>query len=248
MSSERPAPGRPTARRAPADEPRDVVHYAFFRLLPAWRARAATERDGDKSGFVRVLEGAPEGLVVRTYSLVGLKANVDFLVWTIAPEVEALQEFHARLRGTSLGPFLETPYSYLGMARRSEYLGEHAHGGEGEGTRRRPTDRPYLFVYPFTKKREWYAVPFEERRRIMGEHFRIGHKYPNVDIHTGYSFGLDDMEFILSFEADRPAEFLDLVNDLRPTEASRYTLLETPIFTCVRTSARRALDLAEGLS
>ena len=56
------------------------------------------------------------------------------------------------------------------------------------------------------------------------------------------------MEFILSFEADSPAEFLELVSDLRPTEASRYTALETPIFTCVRTPARRMLDLADGLS
>ena len=248
MSPERsPVNGPPPSHGSP-EEPRDIVHYAFFRLLPSWRARSSSDREVDKNAFVRLLEGAPEELVVRTYSLVGLKADVDFLVWTIAPALEALQEFHARLRGSPLGPFLETRYSYLGMGRRSEYLGGHAHGGEGEATRRRPTDRPYLFVYPFTKKREWYGVPFEERRRIMGEHFRIGHRYPNVDIHTGYSFGLDDMEFILSFEADRPSEFLDLVSDLRPTEASRYTLLETPIFTCVRTSARRALDLAEGLA
>jgi len=82
---------------------------------------------------------------------------------------------------------------------------------------------------------------------MMGEHFRIGHKYPGVDIHTGYSFGLDDMEFILGFEADTPAEFLDLVQELRPTEASRYTERETPIFTCVRASARRVLDLADGV-
>jgi len=81
----------------------------------------------------------------------------------------------------------------------------------------------------------------------MGEHFRIGHKYPKVQIHTGYSFGLDDMEFILSFEADSPAEFLDLVADLRPTEASRYTLLETPIFTGLRVTPRRMIELAEGI-
>ncbi|EQD54892.1 Chlorite dismutase, partial [mine drainage metagenome] len=153
-------------------------------------------------------------------------------------------------RGCSAPPsggYLETTYAYLGMARRSEYLGDHAHGGEGSSSRRRPFDRPYLFVYPFVKKREWYGLPFEERRRIMGEHFRIGHQYPNVQIHTGYSFGIDDMEFVLAFETDAPAEFLDLVNDLRPTEVSRYTALETPIFTCVLVSARRAIDLAEGL-
>jgi chlorite dismutase len=239
--------GPPASDSVAGDEPRDFVKYTFFHLRPEWRNRPAEERAAGKDRFVRVLEHPPEGLRVRTYSLVGLKAGTEMMVWSIGPDLGALQELHARLFGTPLGGFLETPHSYLGMARPSEYLGEHAHGGEGQSPRRRPADRPYLFVYPFVKKREWYGLSFEERRRVMGEHFRIGHKYPNVEIHTGYSFGLDDMEFILSFEAETPDVFLDLVHDLRPTEASRYTSLETPIFTCRLTPARRMLDLAEGL-
>ena len=229
------------------DEPRDFVKYSFFHLRPEWRRLPPETREAGRTAFARVLEHPPEGVLVRSYSLTGLKAGTEMMVWSIAPELGPLQELHARLFGTPLGGYLDTPYSYLGMARRSEYLGEHAHGGEGSGTRRRPFDLPYLFVYPFVKKREWYALPFEERRRIMGEHFRIGHKYPKVQIHTGYSFGIDDMEFILAFETGTPAEFLDLVSDLRTTEASRYTALETPIFTCVLTSARRMLELADGL-
>ncbi len=244
--SELPAPPSPGPKEAPS-EPRDFVRYAFYRLQPEWRRRPREERSAGVRDAARVLDAPPAGLTVRTYSLAGLKASADFLVWTIGPELAPIQEFHARLLGTTLGAYLETAYVYLGMARRSEYLGEHAHGGEGEAVRRRPFDRPFLFVYPFVKKREWYGLPMEERRRIMGEHFRIGHKYPQVHIHTGYSFGIDDMEFILAFEADSPAEFLDLVNDLRPTEASRYTALETPIFTCLRASPERVLALAEGL-
>jgi chlorite dismutase len=40
--------------------------------------------------------------------------------------------------------------------------------------------------------------------------------------------------------------FLDLVNELRPTESSEYTERETPIFTCVSMSVRRALDALDG--
>jgi chlorite dismutase len=236
----------PSSLPAPA-EPRDFVKYTFYRLRPEWRRLAPDERERGKAALVKVLELPPNDLVVRTYSTVGLKASADFLLWSIAPDLALVQSLHARIAGTPLGGYLDVTHSYLGMARRSEYLGEHAHGGEGSSNRRRPFDRPYLFVYPFVKKREWYGLPFEERRRIMGEHFRVGHKYPRVEIHTGYSFGLDDMEFILAFEAETPAEFLDLVNDLRPTEASRYTALETPIFTCLLTPPRRMLDLAEGL-
>ena len=67
---------------------------------------------------------------------------------------------------------------------------------------------------------------------MMGEHFRIGHKYPNVKIHTTYSYGLDDQEFVLAFETDDLEDFLNLVEDLRFTETRKYTLRDTPIFTC----------------
>ena len=230
-----------------SSESRDFVKYTFYQLRPEWRRLSRDDRERGKTALVEILEHPPNDLVLRTYSTVGLKASADFLLWSIAPDLAPVQTLHARVSGSPVGAYLDVTHSYLGMARRSEYLGEHAHGGEGGSNRRRPFDRPYLFVYPFVKKREWYALPFDERRRIMGEHFRVGHKYPRVEIHTGYSFGLDDMEFILAFEADSPAEFLDLVNDLRPTEASRYTALETPIFTCVLTPPRRMIDLAEGL-
>ena len=224
------------------------MKYTFLHLRPEWRRLSAAERTRGKAAFTKVLDQPPEGVVLRTYSLVGTKAGVEMLVWTISERVEPIQELHARLFGTPLGGYLDTAYSYFGMARRSEYLGEHAHAGqEGASGRRRPHDLPYLVVYPFVKKREWYGLPFRERRRIMGEHFRIGHRFPKVEIHTGYSFGLDDAEFILAFETDSLADFLDLVEALRPSEASRYTLLETPIFTATRVDAGRMLGLAEGL-
>jgi chlorite dismutase len=81
----------------------------------------------------------------------------------------------------------------------------------------------------------------------MVEHFAIGHRYPQVKINTAYSFGLDDQEFVVAFESDDPAAFLDLVTDLRESQASRYTERETPIFSCVRMLPAQALDVALGL-
>ena len=228
---------------------RSFVKYTLFQLRPEWRSLPAVERTARSLPWVEAIEHPPEGLRVRTYSTVGLKAGVEILLWMFASTLEAVQEFHARLAGSPLGPHLETRYSYLGMTRRSPYLGGHTHAGqEGDGEASAPADRRYLFVYPFVKRRDWYSIPFEERRRIMAEHFQVGHRFPGVQIHTGYSFGLDDAEFILAFESDSPADFLDLVEALRSTEASRYTALETPIFTGIKVTPRRLLELAEGLA
>jgi len=78
---------------------------------------------------------------------------------------------------------------------------------------------------------------------MMAQHFKIGHKYPNVKIHTGYSFGLDDQEFVLAFEANQPSDFLELVMELRSSETSRYTALETPIFTCANMDIKSILNM-----
>jgi chlorite dismutase len=76
---------------------------------------------------------------------------------------------------------------------------------------------------------------------MMDEHIRIGSKYRSVKLHTTYSFGLDDQEFVVAFETDYPSDFLDLVQELRETKASSYTLRDTPMFTC------RARTLSECL-
>ena len=104
----------------------------------------------------------------------------------------------------------------------------------------------YLFVYPFEKKREWYRLEPSERQRIMDDHIAIGRRYPQIAINTAYSFGLDDQEFVVSFEADDPGQFLDLVQELRGSESSSYTLRDTPIFTCVAMSVAKALDALDG--
>ena len=81
---------------------------------------------------------------------------------------------------------------------------------------------------------------------MMEEHIRLGHQYPSVKINTTYSFGLDDQEFVVAFETDEPADFLDLVHELRGSESSSFTLRDTPIFTCIASSVRHALDALDG--
>ena len=80
----------------------------------------------------------------------------------------------------------------------------------------------------------------------MQGHIAVGREYPGVDNHTTYSFGLDDQEFVVAFDTDDVGTFLDLVQRLRTTEASRYTVRDTPSFTCIGMSLERALNALDG--
>jgi chlorite dismutase len=219
------------------------IKYNFFRVAREWRFLGADEKATAKQEFLTVLKRQGAIVELQYFSLVGFRRDVDFMVMAGSPDVQRFQDLFSDLVSTSLGRYLETAYSYLAMTRRSTYLGSHTHPGqEGVGPHAELGSK-YLFVYPFVKKREWYRIPFPERQRMMADHFKIGHKYSKIKINTGYSFGLDDQEFVLAFEGDDPSDFLALVEELRSSDVSMYTQLEVPVFTCSRVSAVRMLDL-----
>ena len=226
---------------------RDFVKYTFFKLADrrGYRIgdRGGPAPDDMKAEFAAVLGEFAGRVAVSSYSLVGMRGDADFLLWMVSPTLEGINELSAALNRTALGAFLATPYSYLGMTRRSPYVVDHRHEGQdGGGGGLRMVGRKYLFMYPFTKTHEWYQLPPAERQALMNEHFVIGHRYPNVKISTAYSFGLDDQEFVLGFETDDPGGFLDLVMELRGSKARPYTLLDTPIFSGIRKPVGGCLD------
>ena len=231
----------------PGANGRQFVKYSFFKVDPEWRRLPAELRADGKREFAAVVDESASHMMVRSYSLVGLRGDADFLLWQATDTLESLQDMATRLWGTGLGRYLAQPYSYLAMTHRSPYVGQHRHSGqEGTSVKVRPGEASYFIVYPFLKTREWYLLPPEERQRMMNDHFSIGHKYPSVKINTTYSFGLDDQEFVVAFETDSPADFLDLVVDLRGVEGSLFTLRDTPIFTCIRRPVDETLDSLGG--
>jgi chlorite dismutase len=223
---------------------RQFLKYTFFKVDAHWRRLEGEEKAASKREFAKLVNDFAKHNTIRSYSLLGIRGDTDFMLWTMATRLGQFQGLTSHLLSSSLGKYLEIPYSYLAMTRKSEYLGGHQHEGQETASATKTLhDSKYLFVYPFIKKREWYFLPHQERTKMMAQHFKIGHNYPSVQIHTGYSFGLDDQEFVLAFETDQPADFLDLVMDLRSSEASRYTALETPLFTCINTSIDDILRL-----
>ncbi|MGH2961573.1 MAG: chlorite dismutase family protein [Solirubrobacterales bacterium] len=219
---------------------RTFAKFTFFKLDPAWHRRDAEQRAQDKREFRAACDDFALERSLRAYSTVGTRGDTDLLLLSQSPALDDLHTFHVVLAQSGLARWAQVPHSYLAMTKRSPYSEAEAR------TEICVSERKYLFVYPFWKQREWYRLPADERRRIMSDHIEIGRRYPQITINTAYSFGLDDQEFVVSFEADEPGEFLDLVQELRGSESSSYTLRDTPIFTCVAMSVAKALDALDG--
>lgn len=223
--------------------PQQYVRYSFYKVDPAWRRLDPAERETHKRELAAVIEGAQAAGLLQSYSMVGTRGDCDFMLWHASPDLEEMFRLAAQIHRTAMGGYLALPYSYLSVTRRSIYTRGHRHADQPETRLEvRMAEGAYLVVYPFVKTRPWYKLTAGARQGMMVEHIRIGHKYPQIRIHTTYSVGLDDQEFVLAFDTDRPVEFVDLMMDLRTSEASAYTLRDVPSFTCKRSAIAPALD------
>src|SRR5205814_1614191 len=121
-----------------------------------------------------------------------------------------------------------------GLARGSAEF-ETAFDAEMEEQRRRVMGRLFQEVparrhvcfYPMNKRRgeakNWYAVPVEERARMMRDHGVIGRHYAGAvtQIISG-SIGFDDWEWGVDLFADDPLVFKKLIYEMRFDEASAW--------------------------
>lgn len=215
------------------------VNFMFLKLDKSWDAGIGQDRKGLIEEFSRVLKSFRQEIIVRTYTLVGLREEADFLVWIIGDEPSQTQRLAEAIRRTRLGRHLNLTVSYVATLRESPYAVQQEREPAGLP---KPGEAKYLFVYPFVRTREWYLKPFEERMKLMREHIAVGAKFPSVRINTSYSFGVDDQDFTLAFETDSFEDFQNLVMRLRETEISRYTVRDTPMFTCINKPIEEILD------
>ena len=177
---------------------RHFVKYSFLAVDPAWRRLPDEERAEHKREFVAACEDFAAERLLRAFSTVGTRGDCDLMLLSQATNLERIHELHVVLNQSGLMQWCTQPHSFLAMTKPSEYSDESR-------LEVRPAHARYLFVYPFVKTREWYRLDREERGRIMREHIAIGRQYPDIDLNTSYSFGLDDQEFVVAFEGDDPA-------------------------------------------
>lgn len=231
------------------DNPRHFLNYGFYTVDRNWRLLPRDVRDAHKEELAGVVDAWADRMMVRTFTTVGVRADSEFLIWRATPDFDLLRKMQTDILSTELGARLQTRYMYTATTKPSQYFREAKDAGF---TKERPLDvvpidRKYIIVYPMDKQRPWYALSREERGSAMKEHATIGRNYPGIKINTAYSFGIDDQEFMVAFETDSVHDFLDLMMELRGTEASQYTLRDVPIFTCTRMPVAQVLDSLGGV-
>src|SRR6185437_3948336 len=235
---------KPAAHPQPTK--RQYVRFAFYTIDPQWRRLPAERQKQHKLELVETIESFHRQMLLRPYSLMATRADAELLLWQVAESLEPFQELATAILSTSIGGYLRLGASYLSQTKRSIYEIRDNPDEDAERLVISPSDAKYLFVYPFVKTRPWYRLSLEERQVMMDEHIRIGRKYPAVKLNTTYSFGRDDQEFVVAFETDEPADFLDLVQELREAETSMYTLRDTPLYSCIRMTLAETLDALGG--
>lgn len=205
------------------------VHALALGLDPAWRRRTRDERCREAEEFCAAVTARSE-VTTFTYSTIGLKAGVDVVLWSLAPSLQTLEEKCALTLRSGIGAWMTVRHSFLGIIQPSQYVKRPTTQEQSlfAGERSR-----YLIVYPFTKTTDWYLLGQEERQRVMNEHMKVGHRYKQVSQLLAYSFGVDDMDFLVAYETDDLVAFGDLVRELRSTESRRSTIRDTPILTAV---------------
>lgn len=226
--------------------PHTLNHFAFFKFKDAYFALPSRERRELQATWLGSLRQAADHIEV--YQVYPAQTGADVLVWntlTVADQSPgvAASFFERFARATNPHRHRIEPVHILwGFTKPSQYTKTRS---TQEIDPFAPERKPYLIIYPFAKTVEWYLMSREARQGMMNEHIKIGKEYPDITQLLLYSFGLQDQEFIVVYETDNLEHFSDLVYQLRDSEARRYTLRDSPLFTAVYHPAEETLALWE---
>ena len=219
---------------------RTLNHYSLISFKEPYWSLPTKEREEFHRDWLNRLCVAAQ----RVDIFQATETSVDLIVWSAltADDKGDAAHFFARYAAAN-NPYrqwIDLKGSLWGFTRPSQYSKARS---RQEIDPFAETRKPYLIIYPFSKTTEWYLMSREARQGMMNEHIRIGKGYEDISQLLLYSFGVQDQEFVVVYETDDLARFSDLVNELRDTEARRFTLRDTPLHTAIYHPAEETLKL-----
>lgn len=211
------------------DELNATVRYLMFSVFKIRAGELPQDRCAAIADLEEFVAGlAAKGVVVRgIYDVAGMRGDADFMFWWHAETIEQLQDAYSSFRRTTvLGALSDPVWSASALHRPAEFNKSHIPAflaGEDPGA--------YVCVYPFVRSYEWYLLPDDERRKMLADHGKAARGYKDVRANTVPAFALGDYEWLLAFEAPELHRIVDLMRDLRATEARYHVRVEIPFFT-----------------
>jgi chlorite dismutase len=182
-----------------------------------------------------------EGVILRgIYDVSGLRADADVMLWLHGDTAEGLQWALRELRRARLLRALLPTWNAMGVHRDAEFNKAHV-----PGFLRGIEPKGWLTIYPFVRSYEWYLLAPEERGRMLAEHGRKGAGFRGVIANTVASFALGDYEWLLPLESDELTDLVDLMRDLRATDARLHVREEVPFYTGRRISTAELVEVVQ---
>jgi len=226
------------------DVRRQFVAFTFYRAEPEWRRVPPGERAEHRREFAEVITrwNTAGSMRVVPYSTVGTRAEAQMMLWRICYSLDELQRMSADLLGARLGGYLRIAHNFIGMTKRSRYMIRHEESRQVDIRAIRPGEHKYLFLSPLVKTAAWYSLDPDQRQVIINNQIKELANFPQVKLNIIYSFGMDDQDFLLAYESDSAEDVLDVQQAMRETESNRYNQRDTPMFTCVQTTAHEMLE------
>lgn len=224
----------------PEQTPRTLNHFALVAFKDAYWNLQPEARGTFHAGWLAALNQAAQKVDIFQSA----ESGADMLIWSTvkAEEPQATADFFECL-ARACSPYrnlIEMEACLWGYTRPSQYTKSRS---TQEIDPFAETRKRYLVIYPFVKTVEWYMMSREARQGMMNEHIRIGKQYEEIKQLLLYSFGVQDQEFVVVYEMDDLQQFSDLVNELRSSEARRFTLRDTPLHTAIYHPAETTLAL-----
>lgn len=217
----------------------DVVRYTAWAVyartgpVPGDATAAAAELDAWAAAL------AVDDIVLRgMYDVSGMRPDADLMLWLHGPTAEGLQAALRGFRRTTAAQATALAWSAFGTHRPAEFSRDHVPSFM-LGTR----PMGWLCVYPFVRSYEWYLLPEAERREMLREHGLAGRVFTGVQANTVAAFALNDYEWILALESDDLHDLVDLMRDLRSTQARRHVREEVPFHTGRRVGMAEAVEV-----
>jgi chlorite dismutase len=219
---------------------RTFNHFSLFSFKDAYWSLRADERANFHIDWLKAQCASAQKVDIYQST----EHDVDLIVWsalTVTDHRDAAIFFEKYTKAlTPYRHLIEQKESLWGFTRPSQYSKARSKQEIDPFSDER---KPYLIIYPFSKTTEWYLMGREARQGMMNEHIRIGKQYEEISQLLLYSFGLQNQEFVVVYETGDLTHFSDLVNELRDTEARRYTLRDTPRHTAIYHPAEETLAL-----